>query len=581
MEVQGNGAGSTSNAYSFVIANGASGGVSRWFGTVYAPFAGIFMGSGTGSTSITGSLWSGTQVIINSGVTTNYAAYVNCQTPVANAGPDRTIDCTNSTVTLNGSSNTAGSTFSWVATNGGNIVSGASTATPVVNAAGTYTLTVTTGSACSSTDVALVTTNLTAPNVNAGVDKTLTCSITSVVLNGSSTTTGVTYSWSGPGIVSGGNTLTPTVNAPGNYKLTVTNPANGCTAFDIAAVGTDYAAPNANAGNDAELTCSLTSTTLSGSSTSSSVSYSWTGPGIVSGANTATPVINTAGTYTLTVTSNANGCTAADNVVVTLNVKVPVANAGADAELTCTTTSLNLQGSSSVTPSSFTWSGPGITSGSNTATPFINAAGTYTVTVTDPSNGCTATDDVVINLNNTAPGADAGSDNTITCTNGTVSLNGNSSTAGVTYNWSGPGIFGSSNTSSINVNAAGTYTLTVTNPANGCTSTDNATVGTSFTTPSVDAGEGNALTCVILEVALNGSSSTPNAVYAWTGPGVGSGANTATPTINAIGTYFLTVTDPANGCTATDSVVVEEGPCVVPYYKPCPGGKDETKLGCE
>ncbi|MFM7080316.1 MAG: hypothetical protein ACKOYC_11075, partial [Bacteroidota bacterium] len=171
MEVQGNGAGSTSNAYSFVIANGASGGVSRWFGTVYAPFAGIFMGSGTGSTSITGSLWSGTQVLINSGVTTNYAAYVNCQTPVANAGPDRTIDCTNATVTLNGSSNIAGSTFSWVASNGGNIVSGANTATPVVNAAGTYTLTVTTGSACSSTDVALVTTNLTAPNVNAGVDK--------------------------------------------------------------------------------------------------------------------------------------------------------------------------------------------------------------------------------------------------------------------------------------------------------------------------------------------------------------------------------------------------------------------------
>ncbi|MFN5223129.1 MAG: hypothetical protein ACK5DJ_03000, partial [Bacteroidota bacterium] len=414
MEAQGNGAGTTSNAYAFVIANGASGGVSRWFGTVYAPYAGILMGSGTGSTSITGSLWSGTQVIINSGVTTNYAAYVNCQTPTVNAGPDKTINCTNSSVALNGSSNAINATYTWTASNGGNIVSGASTATPIVNAAGTYTLTVSTGSVCTASDVAVVTSNFTSPNVNAGVDKVLTCSNTSVALNGSSTTVGATYSWSGPGIVSGGNTLTPTVNAPGNYKLTVTNPSNGCTAFDLVAVGTDYTAPNVDAGNGIELTCALTSTTLNGTSTTNGVSYSWTGPGIVSGVNTATPLINVAGTYTLTVTSSTNGCSASDSVNITLNIKAPIANAGSDDELTCTTTSLSLQGSSSVTPSNFAWSGTGITGGGNTANPSINAAGTYTVVVTDPTNGCTATDDVLITLNNSAPIADAGADNTIT-----------------------------------------------------------------------------------------------------------------------------------------------------------------------
>ncbi|MFM8950159.1 MAG: hypothetical protein ACKOKB_05205, partial [Bacteroidota bacterium] len=548
---------------------------------VYAPYAGILMGSGTGSTAINGCLWSGTQVVINSGVTTNYVPYVNCQIPIANAGPDKVLNCTTTSTTLNGSSNIAGSTFSWVATNGGNIVSGANTATPVVNAAGTYTLTVTTGTACSSTDVTVVTSNTTAPNANAGVDKVLTCSTTSLILNGSSTTAGVTYSWNGPGVVSGGNTATPTVNAAGTYTLTVTNPANGCTATDQAVVTTNLTVPNAEAGPNAQLTCAMTTATLSGSSTTSGVSYSWTGPGFVSGANTATPLVNTAGTYTLTVTSNSNGCTATDIVLVTLNVKVPIANAGSDNSLTCTTTSLSLQGTSSVSPSNFSWSGPGIVSGANTATPTVNAAGTYSVTVTDPSNGCTSSDDVLITLNVVSPGADAGADNTITCTNGTVSLHGSSATAGVNYSWSGPGISGSSNTASINVNAAGTYTLTVTNPANGCTASDVAVVGTNFNTPSAEAGPANALTCVILEVALSGSSSTSGAQFAWSGPGLGAGSNTATPTINAIGTYFLTVTDPANGCTATDSVVVEEGPCIVPYYKPCPGGKDETKLGCE
>ena len=581
MEVQGNGAGSTSNAYAFVIANGASGGVSRWFGTIYAPYAGILMGSGTGSTSITGSLWSGTQVIINSGVTTNYAAYVNCQTPVANAGADQSINCTNATATLNGSASVAGATFSWVASNGGNIVSGANTATPVVNAAGTYTLTVSTGSVCTATDVAVVTANLTPPNANAGIDQTLTCATTSVVLNGSSTTAGATFNWSGPGIVSGGNTATPTVNAAGSYTVVVTNPANGCTASDVVVVGTNLTTPNADAGPDGEITCAQTVISLNGSSSTAGVTYSWSGPGILSGANSASATVNVSGTYTLTVTSNTNGCTSTDDVSVGLNIKVPIANAGTDAELTCSTTSITLAGSSSVSPSNFSWNGPGIVSGGNTATPTVNAAGTYTVTVTDPSNGCTATDDVEILLNNTAPNADAGADNTIDCSNAVVGLTASSTTAAATFVWSGPGISGASNTSSISVNAAGTYTVTVTNPANGCTSSDVAVVTTNFNNPNVDAGEGNALTCVILEVSLNGSSSTTGAQFSWSGPGVASGANTANPTINALGTYFLTVTDPANGCTSVDSVIVEEGPCIIPYYKPCPNGKDQTKLGCE
>jgi FtsP/CotA-like multicopper oxidase with cupredoxin domain len=53
------------------------------------------------------------------------------------------LTCTNSQVTLNASSSVypTGSTFSWTTTNG-NIVSGANTLNPVVNTAGTYTLTI-------------------------------------------------------------------------------------------------------------------------------------------------------------------------------------------------------------------------------------------------------------------------------------------------------------------------------------------------------------------------------------------------------------------------------------------------------
>nr|MBP8157508.1 hypothetical protein [Flavobacterium sp.] len=189
------------------------------------------------------------------------------QTPEANAGADKMLTCTTTSIALSGSSTMVGATFSWVASNGGNIVSGADTATPTVNAAGTYTLTVTspTGN-CSATDVALVTLNNTPPNVDAGADKVLTCTTTSIALSGSSSTPGATFAWvasNGGNIVSGANTATPTVNAAGTYTLTVTNPANGCTATDLALVTLNNTPPNANAGADKVLTCTVTSIALS------------------------------------------------------------------------------------------------------------------------------------------------------------------------------------------------------------------------------------------------------------------------------------------------------------------------------
>jgi len=61
--------------------------------------------------------------------------------------------CDTVTATLNGGNSTpsTGLTYSWT-TNNGNIVSGASTSTPIVNADGDYILTVTDGAGCSSSD---------------------------------------------------------------------------------------------------------------------------------------------------------------------------------------------------------------------------------------------------------------------------------------------------------------------------------------------------------------------------------------------------------------------------------------------
>ncbi len=481
---------------------------------------------------------------------------LNNTPPNANAGAPQNLTCAVTSVNLAGSSSTGGATAVWA---GPGIVSGGTTFTPSVNAAGTYTITVTNpANGCTATATTTVTGSTVMPNANAGVDMTLTCTVTSLNLGGSSTTPGATFSWAGPGISAGGTTASPTVNAIGSYTVTVTNPANGCTSTDVVIVNQNITPPNSNAGPDGILNCTVLSLNLSGSSSTGGATFAWTGPSITAGATTATPTVNGPGTYTVTVTDPSNGCTSTDQTLITLNNTLPNANAGPDGILNCTVLSLNLSGSSTTGGVTFAWAGPSITSGGTTSAPTINGAGIYTVTVTDPSNGCTATDQATITLNNTAPNANAGPDQTLNCTVTNVNLAGSSTTGGATFVWSGPSIVSGGTTTTPNVNGAGTYTVTVTDPTNGCTSTDLAVVNMNGVLPDANAGPDQILNCNVTTLNLAGSSTTGGVTFSWSGPSVSGGGTTATPSVNGPGTYTVTVTDPSNGCTNTDVVDVAQ-----------------------
>lgn len=156
LEVHGTGSTCSYGKYSFIIANGSSGQASKWLGSVWAPNGGINIGSGTGSSSITGALWSATSVTLQSGVTINFEPYVFCTPPNVNAGPDKPLDFSNPTL-LTGSTTTPGASLNWSATNGGVIASPANNAQITVTAAGTYILTASVSAGCSTSDTAIVT----------------------------------------------------------------------------------------------------------------------------------------------------------------------------------------------------------------------------------------------------------------------------------------------------------------------------------------------------------------------------------------------------------------------------------------
>ncbi|MBL8009191.1 MAG: SBBP repeat-containing protein, partial [Flavobacteriales bacterium] len=409
--------------------------------------------------------------------------------------------------------------------------------------AGPYTVTVTDLNQCAVTLPVNISGTMP-PTALAGNDAEITCSTgPSVQLSGGSVPSGLNFAWTGPGIVSGAGSATPTVNVAGTYVLTVTDPQTGCTGTDQVDVTVNTTPPGAQAAGGT-ITCATPCVTLQGTGTGS---FSWTGPGNFSSTD-QDPTVCTAGTYTLVVTG-ANGCTSTATAEVIADNAAPQASAQGGT-INCNILSAQLQGSGSGT---LAWSGPGGFT-STDAAPVVNVAGTYTLTVTG-ANGCvTAVNaDVTIDGTTASAGAVGGE---ISCLQPTVQLQGASLTPNVSFAWTGPNGFTSTDQNPL-VAAPGSYVLTVTGTSiqteNGplaCVGTAEAIVIGNTDEPGAQAA-GGTITCTTTCVTLQG---TGNGSFSWTGPGNFSSTD-QDPTVCTAGTYTLVVTG-ANGCTSTATAEV-------------------------
>lgn len=289
-------------------------------------------------------------------------------------------------------------------------------------------------------------------------------------------------------------------------------------------------------------------------------SYSWS-PG---GQTTEDITVNTAGIYTLTVTSG-NGCTKEiyDTVIMApqiaiwanpTNVNMCI---GDSVELTAT--GLNIV-SYSWTPSTYL----NTTVGDTVHASPPPGSTTYTVTGTD-AFGCTVTSTAQVSVS-ALPVADAGPPQAI-CPGDQVTLTAN---GGFTYTWQP----GGETTQSINVSPASTtiYTVTVTNPA-GCTDTD---------TVSVSIGNNMSMTvsndttiCIGGTAQLNADASANGAVtYSWQ-PG---GETTQNISVSPNVTTTYTVTAENGSCSRTETITVTVPTPIIlstlPTNVSCNGGCD-------
>ena len=493
---------------------------------------------------------------------------------VANNAPDLTCAVTQLTLNGTGSNNGVGYSLIWTATNGGNIVSGSNTLSPVIDGPGTYTITVQNlVNLCQANSSVTVLEDLAPPQIDAGPQQTLTCTVLNLNLEGSNASTGqFTYNWYTPdgNIVSGGSTLTPAIDAIGYYELEATSLLNGCTNTVSVEVIANQVDPVSAIALPALLTCTVEQITLdAGASSTGDMDYVWStsGGNILNQIDPLAIIVNEPGPYTLLITDNVNGCTNSVTVTVPQDILDPTALAGTDGLLTCAITSLNLNGVGSSANGNFfyQWTTPNgnILIGANSLSPVITAGGSYDLVVVNNDNGCTDTDQVLVDTDTDDPVVAIASPGVIGCTQQTVVLNGTGSASGsnMVYGWTttNGNIISGTTTNSATVNAAGQYTLNVLNNSNGCSASQTVQVSDNTVLPLAEAGPPFTLTCDVAQTTLQGSGSSGAIyAYAWTtqGGNIVSGANSPSPVVNESGTYALLVTNTTTGCTKTDNVQV-------------------------
>ncbi len=276
-----------------------------------------------------------------------------------------------------------------------------------------------------------------------------------------------------------------------------------------------------------------------------SVTYAWSGPGIVGSSTGASITVNQSGTYNLVVT-DCGGCIASDQVIVTGNGNVE-ANAGADQTI-CLGNSVSLS-ATEVLGASYEWrSEVDGTVFATTRTTSVSPSVTTSYILKVMKNGCENSDAVTVTVNG-KPNANI-TGNTQLCTGSSVVLTASGAGTGGSYIWSN-----NATTASITISPTTntSYSVTVSN-ANGCTNSASKSV-TVNPLPTVSASNNGPITCIKSDITLSATSPT-GVTYSWSGPGgyTGSGS-AATPLATMQGTYNVTVTD-SNGCSMTASTII-------------------------
>lgn len=476
--------------------------------------------------------------------------------------------CAGSTLNLTASTSTAGVFYSWTGPNGyTSNAQNPSRTNSDVTMSGDYIVT-TSLYACPSQKDTITVVVKPMPVAPVAGSNSPVCETTTLSLTSSTTTSGVTYSWTGPNSYSSSNqnpNITGSTTAmSGTY--TVTANLNGCTQSANTAVTVKPLPAAPTAGSNTPV-CEANSINLTSASATSGVSYSWTGPNSYTSTSQNPAIANstTAMSGTYIVSATLNGCSQTTNTTVLIKPIPANLTIGSNSPI-CENTTINLSASSTSTGVGYSWTGPNSFS-SASQSPAISGAtvamsGTYTLTA--DLNGCSKTATTSVTVNPLPANVTVIAAPQTLCAGGTINFSASTTSTGTTYEWTGPNSFTSTSAtpSIFNATTAATGTYTGKVILSGCSVSGTVSVSVNAKPAKPTLGS-NSPICENSTLTLTSTSAGSGITYSWTGPNgfTSSSQNTSITgaTTAASGTYTLEAKN-GNNCIETESITVVVNP---------------------
>jgi len=369
----------------------------------------------------------------------------------------------------------------------------------------------------------------------------------------------------------------PEFDTPGTYIVEVLHPT-GCTSMDTLEVVFDAVDPISDAGPDKTITCENPMVTMGGSSTQSgNVNYNW--------YDETNSLVSTdqffqtddGGTYTLITISDLTYCESVpDTVVIDLNIeRPPVADITADpsTEMNCHFDAISLTPDSISMDYVYTWMFDGDEvqgAGGQDAELKATDLGSYTLVVTNPSNGCREELEIEITRADDSPIVEFDDPQVITCGNPTSEIIIDASQIEnfmeVTWLDANQVAYPDESGTTLTVESGGSYFVEVYNPQNDCQTDVEIIVGEDAIFPTFDLGQDTFVPCDSAEIMIQPdfSESFDNLLYEWSN----SENSSISTEMNALtaseaGEYYLQVTDTDNDCVAFDTIAIGVNPFLI------------------
>ncbi|TXF88399.1 hypothetical protein FUA23_14775 [Neolewinella aurantiaca] len=503
--------------------------------------------------------------------------------PIADAGPERLLDCDNKRRVLDGINSSLGNRYVYRWSGGPSVacLEGTNVLNPIVRCGGDYQLMVMdTVNGCRSVADVRVEVDEALPVVIPYPDTSVNCARDTLLLYGEDITRpNINYGWEE--VLATGNESLPEVGpgilevtGSGTFRFYIQDTLNGCENDFTVDVTADLDVPTLTISAADTFFCELDSLLVTGEADlvngrEPQVEWMSRTGFFIGNADSMVATIFQPDTYLFTVTDPGNSCSATDSVIIFRDVSAPIVTAGNDTTLTCSRSQVELFGEGTTISglSTYEWTTMDgrIVSGTFNQTPVVAATGRYLLTVTDPVSGCTGADILLVTADTIAPVATVSAPlgTRLDCNREEVLLDGrtNQAVSTVDFQWTGPGdltLEPQTRPDDLPVTVSGPYQLVVTQQRNGCRDTLVAVVSEDFTVPSPVIEPPLEFTCLrdSFALELNPASLAINYRYRWFNAADSLLGRETEQVIFADGEYTLITVDLGNGCQDTTFTLV-------------------------